>query len=136
MSSMPTLPVERMVRDLPSNSARIIRAAFRQSDGETATLRATKPFRKITLKHPCAMFEACANYTWRLLCFDYVASRPHSCMPLTADFDLYRVLKGQCEKVHQAVRDLTLVLDQQIRLAESVMPITVQRGAMSWRGLV
>lgn len=136
MSSMPTLPVEAMVRNLTSNMARIIRAAFRQSNGKTATLRATKPFRKIDPKHPCAMFEASANYVWRQLCFDYVSRRPHNCMPCTADFDLYRVLKGQCENAHRATRDMTLVLDQQIRLAESVMPVTAQRGVMSWRGLV
>lgn len=136
MSSMPTLPIEAMVKDLPSNSARIIRAAFRAPGDTSAKLRATKPFRKIDTDADDAMFKASANYVWRMLCFDYVARAPHNCIPCTADFDLYRVLRVQCKKAYQAVRDMTLVLDQQIRLAESVMPITAQRGIMSWRGLV
>lgn len=138
MSSMPTLPIEEMVRNLTSNSARIIRAAFRQHDGTDAILRTTKPFRKIDTNHPDAMFMACANYTWRMLCFDYVAFRPHNCMPCTADFDLHTVLKaqGDCDDMHQAVRNMTTVLDGEIKMAESVMPITAQRGVMSWWGLV
>ena len=136
MSSMPTLPIEAMVRNLPSNTARIIRAAFRASDGTSAKLRATKPFRKIDTDADDAMYKASANYVWRMLCFDYVARAPHNCMPCTADFDLYRVLKVQCEKAHQAARDMTLVLDQQIKLAESVMPVAAQAGVVSWRGLV
>ncbi len=136
MSSMPTLPIEEMVLNLPSNIARIIRAAFRASDGTSAKLRATKPFRKIDIGADDAMFKASANYVWRMLCFDYVARAPHNCMPCTADFDLYRVLKVQCDNAHQAARDMTLVLDQQIRMAESVMPITRQAVAWAWRGLV
>ncbi len=137
MPDMPTLPIERMVRDLPCNSARIIRAAFRRSNGETAKLRATKPFRKIDTDADDAMYKASANYVWRMLCFDYVARAPHSCMPCTAYFDLYRVLKDVgCDRSHQAARDMTLVLNQQITLAESVMPVTAQRGALSWRGLI
>jgi hypothetical protein len=141
MSRMPTLPIERMVRDLPCNSERIIRAAFRQHDGTNAILRTTKPFRKIDMDADNAMFEASANYVWRMLCFDYVGHAPHNCMPCTADFDLYRVLKvqGGCADIHQvtkAARDMTIVLDQQIKLAESVMPVAAQVGALSWRGLV
>ncbi len=136
MSSMPTLPIEEMVLNLPSNNARIIRAAFRASDGTSAKLRATKPFRKIDVDADDAMFKASANYVWRMLCFDYVARRPHSCFPCTADFDLYKVLKVQCVNAHQAARAMSLVLDQQIKMAESVMPITRQVGVMAWRGLV
>jgi hypothetical protein len=141
MSSMPTMPIEAMVRDLPTNSARIIRAAFRRSNGTTATLRASKPFRKIDTDADDAMYKASANYAWRMLCFDYVARAPHNCMPCTADFDLYRVLKvqGGCADIHavaQATRDMVVVLDQQIKLAESVMPVAAQVGVLSWRGLV
>ena len=138
MPILPILPIEEMVRGLTANSARTIRAAFRRSNGVTATLRASKPFRKIDPTGPRAEFEASANYVWRMLCFDFVASRPHNCFPCTADFDIYAVLKarGDCDGVHKATRDMTIKLDQQIRIAESVMPVTAQRGIMSWRGLV
>jgi uncharacterized protein YmfQ (DUF2313 family) len=132
------MPIEAMVQDLPSNSARIIRAAFRRSNGITATLRATKPFRKIIASADDAMYKASANYAWRMLCFDYVARAPHNCMPCTADFDLYRVLKdqGNCDNAHVAARGAVAVLDAVIKLAESVMPVESQVGVMSWRGLI
>lgn len=138
MSSMPTLPIEAMVQDLTTNSGGIIRAAFRRSDGTNATLRATKPFRKIDTGADDALFMACANYSWRMICFDFTTWAPYRCFPTAADFDLYRVLKaqGDCDDVHQAARDMTIVLDQQIKLAESVMPVSAQRGVMAWRGLV
>ena len=135
---MPTLPIEEMTRDLTSNSALTIRAAFRRSNGVTAQLRATKPFRKIDTNSDDAMYKASANYVWRMLCFDFVACRPHRCIPCTADFDLYAVLEaqGDCDNVDQAVRNMVIVLDQQIKLAESVMPVEAQSGIMAWRGLV
>jgi hypothetical protein len=144
---MPTLPIEAMVRDLTDNGAKIIRAAFLRSDGTSAKLRASKPFRKIDPTAPGAGFKAYANYVWRMLCFDFVPYRPHNCMPCTAGWDVCMVIKHRYEQRERdgfdnpiSRRDLErerlVALDALIKQAESVMPITAQRGAMSWRGLV
>lgn len=126
MPSMPILPIERMVEGLASNSERIIRAAFRQHDGTDAILNTVKPFGRIDVNHPDAMYMACANYTWRALCLKHAPRELHRFLPVTSGFDLYRVLsaQGDCDDVPQARRDMMLVLDQQITLAGAVILLT------------
>jgi len=125
MSNMPILPVDRMVRDLPPYSASIVRAAF---IGATDKLRATKPYRRVGRTDPGAEFKGSANYVWRMLCFDYVGSRPHSCMPVTADFDI----PGNCAERREKAR----MLDELIKRVESVVLGVSAGRVVRWRGLV
>jgi hypothetical protein len=137
MSDMPKLPVEAMCAGCSEFEGRLIRAAF---NGRTGALRASKPFRKVAGCDEKAMFEACANYVWRMLCFDYVGHAPHNCMPITGGWDIGAVLFRRravglvpadfspCE----GERDITKTLDALIKQAESVLPVTAQAGAMSW----
>jgi hypothetical protein len=129
---MPILPVDEMCADLNDYGSRLIRAAF---NSRTGAIRATKPFRTIDFDSDCAFFKACANYVWRMLCFDFVPYRPHNCMPVTADWDILTVKSG-CADQYKWGRAVAAVLDRLIQKAESVMPISAQRGVMSWRGLV
>jgi len=139
MSNMPKLPFDAMCEDLNEGSARMIRAAC---NSRTGCLRASKPFRCIDFHgdEGEALFRACANYVWRMLCFDYVGHRPHSCMPCTADFDVGAVyhLREQHGRYpnrdarQRAERILLDALDALIKQAEAVMPITAQKGAMQW----
>ena len=122
MSSMPILPVDSMVLKLTALEEKLVRAAFIRKTGK---LRATKPFRKIGTH---AEFEGCANYVWRMLCFDFVNSPPHSCMPVTADFSI----PGDYDER----RGKTKILDELIKRVESVVPITSQVGALRWGSLI
>jgi len=116
MPRMPVLPVNQMVLDLPPYEEALIRAAFHK----TGRMRATKPYRKITRPK----FEGSANYVWRMLCFDFCDFRPHSCMPVCADFDL----PGDYDERRAKVK----ILDKLIKRVESVIPVTAQKGIMRW----
>jgi hypothetical protein len=128
--SMPILPVDEMCADLGEYDEKLIRAAFNRTTGK---LRTTKPFRRFDVSADDALFKACANYVWRMLCFDFVDLRPHSCLPVSADWDVRLVLRerGACdgESTRQALDDL-------IKQVESVMPATAQAGVLRWAGLV
>jgi hypothetical protein len=139
MSIMPKLPFDLMVADCTEDEARIIRAAC---NSRTGCLRATKPFGRIDFHGDKdeALFRACANYVWRMLCFDFVEHRPHSCMPCTADFDIGAVYHlrekhgdySDRDERFRAERVLRDSLDVLIKQAEAVLPITAQKGAMAW----
>jgi len=136
MANMPKLPFDTMCEGLDEDSARIIRAARNR---RTGCLRASKPFDCIDFHgdENEALFRACANYVWRMFCFDFVDYRPHSCMPCTADFDIdtvyyLRAKRGDYNERCAAKRVLRDSLDALIKRVESVLPITEQKGAMRW----
>ena len=138
MARMPKLPVEAMCADCDEREARLIRAAF---NSRTDCLRATKPFRRIDFEGDEALFEASANYVWRMLCFDFCGFHPHNCMPVCADWDIGRVCSNRerrggyaDSKDRRADEKAALdVLDALVKQAESVLPITAQAGVMQWR---
>jgi hypothetical protein len=154
MTTMPKLPVETMVAGCDDNEARIVRAAF---NGRTGCLRASKPFGRIekTDSDEEALFKASVNYVWRMLCFDYVGWGKHSCMPVTADWDIGAVYvriferdgrtarfgspeydspadRAAREERRGKERDLREALDALIKRVESTLPVTAQAGAMRW----
>jgi hypothetical protein len=88
--SMPILPINALVRGLSDDEDRIVRAAFttRGVGSGMARLRANKPFRRVE-----TFEQGCANYVWRMLCFDLVGSGKHACMPVCADFELSEALE-------------------------------------------
>lgn len=142
MSNMPKLPFDAMCEGVDEESARMIRAAC---NNRTGCLRTSKPFRHIDFHGDKgkALFRACANYVWRMLCFHYVGHRPHSCMPCTADYDIGTIYHFREERGDYADRNerytvervLLDALDVMIKQAEAVMPITAQKGAMQRAGL-
>ena len=139
MTIMPKLPFEAMCEDCDEREGRLIRAARNSRNGR---LRASKPFNRIDFhgNEDEALFKACANYVWRMLCFDYVDCRPHSCTPCTADFDigavyLLREKRGDYADRNDRRRNeriMLMTLDALIKRAESVLPVTAQKGAMAW----
>lgn len=136
MSRMPSLPVETMCAGLDNCDARLVRAAFNDRNG---CLRASKPYRRIDTDGPEdeALFRASANYVWRMLCFDYCGFHPHSCMPVTADWDLGAVYYGRAgyedrEVRRDAEKSVRVALDALVKRAESALPVTLQAGVMQW----
>jgi hypothetical protein len=130
---MPKLPIEAMVAGLSDSEEKIVRSCF---NGRNGCLRASKPHGRIDFNNLTekTFSAACSNYVWRMLCFDFVSYTPHSCIPITADFDvsswLYR--KYGREGSHELSRQVTKILDLLVKRIESVMPVTAQAGAMRW----
>jgi len=136
---MPKLPFDKMTAGFTNYEARIICVA---RNSRTGCLRASKPFGRIDFDGDDleVLFKASANYVWRMLCFDFVNSRPHSCMPICADFDLGVVFYGyeqrgdyaSCDERRAAEKDALKGLNALIKRAESVMSVTEQKGIMRW----
>lgn len=133
MSTMPTLPLNEFCKGLNDLQSKLIRAAFTKQ----GKLRAAKPFRKVDYDKPNAFFEACANYVWRMLCFDYCDFHPHNCMPVTAEWDIeHWHLRRWYRRGREAIHRITNDLDTVIKLAESNVSATLQRGVLRWGRLV
>ena len=138
---MPTLPVEMMLADCNNVEAGIVRAAF-----NGCKLRASKPFGRINYADHSgkALAQACANYVWRMLCFDFVEHTPHSCFPVCADFDIshyfYKkfgcVLFADNTEYHGCVKKTVAGLDALIKRIETGIPVAAMAGVMHWAGLV
>ena len=142
MSRMPIHPVETMVADMHEDDAWIIRAAYTgrgvPAGCDGLRLRANKPFRKVS-----TFEQGCANYVWRMLCFDCAGFGKHVCMPVCADFDLYEACDIQygCpdrgdregyDERRRRVRELMKSLDALIMQAESELPGMALKGVMRW----
>ena len=139
MSRMPILPVEAMVADCHDDDAWIVRAAFTtRGVSEGGRLRASKPFRKVS-----TFEEGCANYVWRMLCFDLVGWGKHACMPVCAEFDVYdafdvrdgrvvRTDRAARDKRRQDIRDTMKALDLLVTTVESVLPSGSMKGIIRW----
>jgi hypothetical protein len=144
MMSMPILPVNAMVSGLSDRDAGIVRAAFttRGVNKDTvlqggAKLRANKPHRRVG-----SFEEGCANYVWRMLCFDLVGSGKHACMPVCADFELSEALElrygriryGQPGYDEQKERSKTLrdEMDALVSRVEKGLPPEALKGIIRW----
>jgi len=140
---MPILPIEAMVAGLDDGNSRIVRAAFttRSIPAEypgCARLRANKPFRRVE-----TFEQGCANYVWRMLCFDLVGWGKHACMPICADFELAdaqsvadggHISYGQpgYEDQRQRRKDLMVRLDALVSEVESKLPPEAKKGIIRW----
>ena len=98
---------------------KIIAACYRNGK-----LRRTKPFKKIDKRDPERMHKGCVNYCWRMLCFDFLTDAPHSCMPVTADWDIPLGYQERKLKVKE--------LDELIKKHEATLPLSEQKGAIRW----
>jgi hypothetical protein len=132
---MPILPVDSMVADCDAWEESVVRAAFTtRGVSEGGRLRTNKPFRKVSTK-----LEGCANYVWRMLCFDLVGWGKHACMPVCADFDLMEALEvspawrdRSREEHREGRRELMKEMDELTKRVESVLPIEAQKGIIRW----
>jgi len=133
---MPVLPVESMVADLSESDERIVRAAF--TTRGVCRLRANKPFKKVE-----TFEQGCANYVWRMLCFDLAGFGKHVCMPVCADFEISdaqatfdggRIRYGQEGYNEQSNRakELRKRMDELVKRVESVLPIESKKGLLRW----
>lgn len=133
MSTMPILPLDALCADLNDWEEEVVRAAF-TTRGVSAggRLRSNKPFRKVRTKR-----DGCANYVWRMLCFDLVGSGKHACMPVCADFDLYDAVSVSTvivdrDKRRAIVRELQEEMDALVKRIESNLPIEALKGVLRW----
>jgi hypothetical protein len=130
-----------MVAGCNDLEAGIVRAAF-----VGCKLRAGKPYNRIDFDDHSgkALAQACANYVWRMLCFDFVEHTPHSCFPVCADFDVshYFYKKFGCSVFDskpgyaENVKKTIAGLDVLIKRIETGIPVTLMPGVMRWAGLV
>ena len=147
--NMPILPVDLMVADCNGFEELVVRAAFtargvkNKSDGY-AKLRTNKPFKRVE-----SFEQGCANYVWRMLCFDLVGHGKHVCMPVCADFELHDAITirvGECPKRdwsdgadntvcddwRNRKKDLQKELDALVNRVEKTLPIGAQKGILRW----
>ncbi len=107
-----------------------------------ARLRESKPF-----SSPKSYNEACANYVWRMLCFDLVGSGKHVCMPVCADFNISDAITFRDGKAPRYVLDgdntewqarreqekeLRVVLDALVDRVEQHVPVMQRKGILRW----
>ena len=141
--SMPILPVATMTADCSDQDAKIVRDAFttrgiKNRDNGYARLRSNKPFSRVK-----TFEQGCANYVWRMLCFDLVGHGKHVCMPVTADFDLMeaceirdggRIRYGQpgYEEQNEQRKALRVRMDELVKQAEAKLPVESKKGIIRW----
>ena len=137
MTTMPTYTTEAldaMCADCNEWEEAVVRAAFTtRGVRDGGRLRANKPFRTARDTQ-----EGCANYVWRILCFDLVGSGKHVCMPVCADFDLHAAVAEYADKEErwQIVRDLTADMNALVKRVEGALPIEEKKGLLRWAPLV
>ena len=139
MTTMPVFPnatLDAMLVDCDGWEESVVRAAFTtRGVRDGGRLRANKPFRTVRNK-----LEGCANYVWRMLCFDLVGSGKHACMPVCADFDLYDAVKVSPAHADitdyrdraAVVRELQNEMDALVKRVERALPIEAQKGVIRW----
>jgi hypothetical protein len=109
---MPALSIDKVCANFNGNDEKLLRAAFNH---RTDTLRAAKPFRRIDFDADDALFKACANYVWRILCFDHCSFHPHNCIPVAANRDVNTYYRNcgdtnNCRAIEQELRLNTLIM--------------------------
>lgn len=151
--TMPILPLNTMLDGFNDQEKRILSAAFTSRgvkiDG-AAKLRASKPYadKKVIDGQGIEAFEmGCANYVWRMLCFDLVGSGKHVCMPVCADFAISWALdamygctprygtdgyEAASKERRELKRELTNKMNELIKRFESVLPVEAQKGIIRW----
>ena len=132
--------IEQLTAGLTGEDLAIVSACFATRGKGKGTLKASKPFKTLDCIEgkQNAGFKGKVNYVWRMLCFDFLPSHPHCCMPITADWDLRasypRVRYGQPGyEAQQAEMKAELdTLADLIKRAESNLPLTAQSGVIRW----
>jgi|GEM_PF-6558726 len=139
VGTMPIHDIDSMVQGMNAGDAWLIRTAYTtRGVADGARLRAKKPFRKIT-----SLREGCANYVWRMLCFDCAGFAPHNCMPVCASMEVmegYNAEYGRvdrndheaCELRRDNEQNMLDMLDELTKRAESALPIRSFKGILQW----
>jgi len=130
MPTYSTATIDAMVADCNDWEEAVVRAAFTtRGVRDGGRLRTSKPFRAVRNQ-----LEGCANYVWRMLCFDLVGSGKHVCMPVCADFDLHATVADCADRTERfrIVRELTAGMDAMIKRVEETLPIEAKKGMLRW----
>ncbi|MHC4302699.1 MAG: hypothetical protein ACYS7Y_36020 [Planctomycetota bacterium] len=138
MSKMPVFSNEllnAMLADCDSWEEAVVRAAFTSRGANGANrLRSNKPYSRVSSK-----LEGCANYVWRMLCFDLAGFGKHVCMPVCADFDLIDAIEvspgcagSDREQQRAARRELQEDMDRLVKRVEAALPVEALKGVMRW----
>ena len=143
MSNMPIYPMDAYCSKFDIPEEYILRACFTSrgrfsKEGGNMRLKANKPFAK-----PRNVAQGCANYVWRMLCFDLVGWGKHACIPVCADFDLeetYTESRGGRIRYNQpgydeqerGIKELRDNMDSLVQRFESNIPVEQQAGVMRW----
>jgi hypothetical protein len=95
-------------------------------------LRASKPKKQETYTYQGRLYrrnlKGESAYVWRMLCFYLIDQHPHSCMPVSADFEVCDVSVPQSE-VRKRVKELDIIVDKVM----ASLPSHVKRGLMRWQ---
>lgn len=132
--------VQDLTVGLEGEDLRVVQACFVSRGKNKGLLKSAKPFPSTQCRRGSenAEFKGAVNYVWRMLCFDFLSYAPHSCIPVSADWDYHMAVKTarygeagytESEENFKRGRDL---LDALIKRAESNLPVTLQSGAMRW----
>lgn len=116
---MPVIDLEALRPDLEPMEVAIVRRIIASQGKNKGRLRASKPH----VDNDADPLSGKAAYVWRMVAFMASPDPRHSCMPVTADWDL-PVPYGQ-ER-----RAMTKELDQLVDKVVATMPMS--EGAMSW----
>ena len=139
MTTMPVFSqatIDEMLSDCDGWEESVVLAAFTtRGKHDGYKLRANKPFRTVRNKR-----EGCANYVWRMLCFDLVGSGKHACMPVCADFDLHDAVRVSPAHAnitdrsdrYAVVRELTADMDSLVKRVEAALPLEAKKGILRW----
>jgi hypothetical protein len=122
--------LDAMLADCNEWETDVVCAAFTaRGVRDGGKLRASKPYRKASNEK-----EGCANYVWRMLCFDLVGSGKHACMPVCADFDLHTAVAEYADRDErwEIVKDLTVAMNELIKRVEAALPIEAHAGVLRW----
>jgi hypothetical protein len=94
-------------------------------------LRASKPKKEEIYEHNGGRYRRNvygeAAYVWRMLCFGLIAAHPHSCIPVTADWDV-----GDLTMSNDDRRARCKELDVIVRKIENTVETHKKAGLLRW----
>ncbi len=141
--TMPIYPIDAILHGFNEYEDSIVRVGFttrgvaNKTEG-CARLRASKPFKRVT-----AYEQGCANYVWRMICFDLIPYAPHSCMPVCAEFDIWSAhsyIAGKrpsygaegYEDWVAGAKKLRAAMDELVDRFVAALPLEARGGIVRW----
>lgn len=100
--------------------------------------RKSKPFKQVETPE-----QGYANYIWRMIAFDFAGCAPYNCLPVMADFDVYRGLSIETgfdgrfdDPGYQGFKDNERMkikdLDELVKRVETAFPPEMMSGILQW----
>ena len=122
---MPLVDLERLQAEMIPEEYSIVRRIVARQGKNKGRLRASKP----AVDNELDPQSGKAAYVWRMVAFMTSPNPQHSCMPMTADWDLPFDSESEADKYTQR-RRLMDELDKVVDKVAASMPMS--EGAMSW----